>query len=131
MTKTIHQTIETATKRAEQLGKEHGENAAEWAAQDLWGGRFTGDAESAAREFLRMSEDGDPILWDRYKAPDLSGEWADNMTPWRLMSHCFDTEDDFAECADAEDEICLAYEDAATSAFWQRLEESAANILER
>lgn len=131
MTTESHKAIETATKRAEKLGKEHGENAAEWAAMDLWGGRFTGDSTSAAREFLRMAEDGDPVLWDRYKAPDLSGEYADGMTPGRLMSHCFDTEDDFAECADAEDEICLAYEGAATSAFWQRLEESAANILER
>ena len=130
MTTTIHQTIETATRRAGKLGKEHGENAAEWAAQDLWGGRFTGDAESAAREFLRMAEDGDPILWDSYKAPDLSGEWADSMTPDLLVRHCFDTEFP-TDWEDSVDDICTAYMDAASSGFWGRLEESAANILER
>jgi sugar/nucleoside kinase (ribokinase family) len=130
MTTEISNTIETAVKRAETLGTKHGRNAAEWAAQDAFGGRHTGDSEAAAREFLRMAEDGDPVLFDRYQAPNLSGEWADNMTIGRLMDHCFATEDDLAECADSEDEICLAYEDAASNGFWGRLEECAALVLD-
>ena len=130
MTTEISNTIETAIKRAETLGTKHGRNAAEWAAQDAFGGRHTGNSEAAAREFLRMAEDGDPVLFDRYQAPNLSGEWADSMTPGRLMDHCFATEDDFAECADSEDEICLAYEDAASNGFWGRLEECAALVLD-
>jgi hypothetical protein len=130
MATTIHQTIETATRRAETLGTLAGRNAAEWVAQDAFGGRHTGDSEAAAREFLRMAEDGDPVLYDRYQAPNLSGEWADSMTPGRLMDHCFATEDGFAECADSEDEICLAYEDAASNGFWGRLEECAALVLD-
>jgi hypothetical protein len=131
MTTQIHNTIETAIKRAETLGTKHGRNAAEWAAQDAFGGRHTGDSEAAAREFLRMAEDGDPALFDRFHEPHfLSGEWADSMTPGRLMDHCFATEDDFAECADSEDEICLAYEHAASHGFWGRLEECAALVLD-
>ena len=130
MTTQIDNTIETAIKRAETLGTKHGRNAAEWAAQDAFGGRHTGDSEAAAREFLRMAEDGDPVLFDRYQAPNLSGEWADNMTIGRLMDHCFATEDEFAECADSEDEICLAYEDAASNGFWGRFEECAALVLD-
>jgi hypothetical protein len=86
MTTEISNTIETAIKRAETLGTRHGRNAAEWVAQDAFGGRHTGDSEAAAREFLRMAEDGDPVLFDRYQAPNLSGEWADSMTPGRLYA---------------------------------------------
>ncbi len=129
MTTQIDSTIKTALTRAEMLGTKHGRNAGEWAAQDTFGGRFTGDAESAAREFLRLAEDGDPILWDRYKAPDLSGEWADSMTPDLLVEHCFDTEfpTDWEDSADA---VCNAYLDAASNGFWGRLEESAAAVLD-
>lgn len=130
MTTDTHKAIETAIQRAESLGTEHGECSAEHLAQYLWGGRHTGDSKAAAREFLRMSEDGDPVLWDSYNAPNPSGEYADDMTPGRLMDHCFDTEDDFAECADAEDDICMAYTDAASSAFWGTLERSAAAVLD-
>jgi hypothetical protein len=131
MTTSEEATFQEAIRRAEKIGKRHGENAAEYVAQYAWGGRHTGDSEAAAREFLRMAEDGDPALFDRFHEPHfLSGEWADSMTPGRLMDHCFATEDNFAECADSEDEICLAYEDAASNGFWGRLEECAALVLD-
>jgi len=130
MPTTTTNAIETAIRRAEQLGKRHGENQAEFVAQYTWGGRYTGDAEAAARKFLAMAEDGDPALWDAYKAPDLSGEFADDMTESRLMDHCFDDEADYAEAADAHDDICLVYQDAAANGFWGRLEESAAAVLD-
>ena len=130
MPTTTTNAIETAIRRAEQLGKRHGENQAEFVAQYMWGGRHTGDSQAAARKFLAMAEDGDPALWDAYRAPDLSGEFADDMTESRLMDHCFDDEADYAEAADAHDDICLAYQDAAANGFWSRLEESAADVLD-
>jgi hypothetical protein len=130
MTTEISNTIETAIKRAETLGTRHGRNAAEWAAQDAFGGRHTGDSEAAAREFLRMAEDGDPALFDRFHEPHfLSGEWADSMTPNSLVCHSFDTEFP-TDWEDAQDEICLAYERAASDGFWGRLEECAALVLD-
>lgn len=130
MTTQTDKTIETAIKRAETLGTEHGRNAAEWAAQDAFGGRHTGDSEAAAREFLRMAEDGDPVLFDLFHEPHfLSGEWADSMTPHSLMCHSFDTEYP-SDWETAEDEICLAYEHAASNGFWGRLEECAALVLD-
>lgn len=135
MTTQTDNTIETAIKRAETLGTKHGRNAAEWAAQDAFGGRHTGDSEAAAREFLRMAEDGDPVLFDRFHEPHfLSGEWADSMTPGRLMDHCFNGQEycagDAYGMAVCEDQICLAYEHAASHGFWGRLEECAALVLD-
>jgi hypothetical protein len=52
------------------------------------------------------------------------------MTEARLMDHCFDDEADYAEAADAHDDICLAYQDAAANGFWGRLEESADKAIE-
>jgi hypothetical protein len=130
MTTTQDHIIAAAIARAEKLGKKHGENAAEWVAQDAWGSRCTSGAYDNAAAFLRGIEDGDPAILDAYQAPNLSGAWADTMTPGRLLDHVFDTEADFAECADSEDAICLAYEDAANNGFWGRLEESAAAMLD-
>lgn len=131
MTTSEEATLQEAIRRAEKIGKRHGENAAEYVAQYAWGGRHTGDSEAAAREFLRMAEEGDPVLFDMYRAPDLSGEFADTMTPGQLMFDCFDRDEDIELFADSEDDVCTAYECEASNGFWQRLEESAANLLER
>jgi hypothetical protein len=119
--------LEKAIKDAERMGKRQGESAAEWVAQDAFGGRHTGDSEQAARDFLRMSEDGDPELFELYKAPDLSGEWSDDMTPRELIAEVYNGEKMLDESEG--DEICEAYEEASASGFWQRLEESAAAVL--
>jgi len=128
---TLEQTtlIEDAIKAAAKLGKRHGENAAGWIIQDSWGGRVTRGEKEAASAFLKGFEDGDPMVLDGFNPPNLSGEYADDMTPQRLMDHCFRFEDDYAECADYEDYICLSYEDAASEAFWSTLQQSAESVL--
>jgi hypothetical protein len=130
MTTTTHNAIETSIRRAEKLGKRHGRNAAEWITQDAWGGRCTRGSVDNARAFLAGYDDGDPLVMDAYRAPDLSGEFADDMTEARLMDHCFDDEADYADAADAHDDICLAYTDAASEAFWDELQRSAAAVIE-
>jgi len=134
MTTTQDTMIEAAIKEAERIGKRHGENAAEYVAQYAWGGRHAGDSEAAAREFLRMAEEGDPVLWDSYNPPNLSGEYADDYSESRLLRDVLDGFDsDAADTLEPEviDEIADAYNRASSDGFWQRLEESAANLLER
>lgn len=134
MTTTQHTLIDAAIKEAEKIGKRHGENAAEHVAQYTWGSRHTGDSAAAAREFLRMAEDGDPVLWDSYNPPNLSGEFADDYSEHRLLRDALDGFDlDAGDTLEPEDvdAIADAYTRASADGFWQRLEESAANLLER
>jgi hypothetical protein len=125
--------IEKAIKEAEKLGKEHGENAAQWVAQDSWGGRVASSRQSEenARAFLKGIEEGDPIIMDSYVSPNLSGEWADSMTEADLLKAAFDGFDaDIIDTLEPEeiDEIANAYEQAASDGFWQELETSAAIV---
>jgi len=131
MTTTTH--IDKAVKEAERLGKYHGENAAQWAAQDSWGGRVASirQAEENARAFLRGIEEGDPMIMDSYCPPDLSGEWADSMTEADLLKAVFDGFDfDIIDTLEPEeiDDIASAYIQAASDGFWGELETSAATI---
>jgi hypothetical protein len=130
MTTETTNAIETAIKQAEQLGKRHGQAVAEMIAQYAWGGRNSSakDSEQAARDFLRMSEDGDPALWNAYEAPNLSGQYAGDMTPRELIAEVYDG-DEMLEPEDGDD-ICRAYEDGSRDGFWGRLEESAAAVLD-
>lgn len=121
--------LEDAIKTATKLGKRHGENSAHWYIQDSWGGRVTRGEKEAASAFLKGLENGDFAITDGFNPPNLSGEYADDMTPQRLMDHCFRFEDDYAECSDFEDDICLSYEDAASEAFWSALQQSAESVL--
>lgn len=126
--------IDNAIRQAEAIGKRHGENAAEFAAQYMWGGRHSGDSEAAAREFFRLAEAGDPALYDSYQPPNLSGEFADDYSAADLMRDVLDGYDKNAgELIEPEelDDIADAYTNAARDGFWQRLEETAAQVLER
>jgi hypothetical protein len=131
MTTTTH--IDKAVKEAESLGKYHGENAAQWAAQDSWGGRVASirQSEENARAFLKGIEEGDPMIMDSYASPNLSGEWADSMTEADLLKAVFDGFDsDIIDTLEPEeiDDIANAYIQAASDGFWQELETSAATI---
>lgn len=136
MTTTTHtQALEQAVKEAERLGKYHGENAAQWAAQDSWGGRVASirQSEENARAFLKGIEEGDPLIMDSYSPPNLSGEWADSMTEAELLKAVFDGFDaDIIDTLEPEeiDDIANAYTQAASDWFFQELETSAANLLE-
>jgi len=78
-----------ARRRAAEIGREHGDNAASWWEQDAVGGRVAAvPAHDTARRVLRGLEDGDPAILEALPAPDLSGEWADGYTPDQLAEEC-------------------------------------------
>jgi hypothetical protein len=123
--------VDQAITKAEKLGKEHGESAAQWIIQDSWGGRVSSPQDrEAAKAFLDGAEAGDPAIMDKFSPPNLSGEWADSMTEARLMDYCLTENIDWREIDDLRDAVCQAYEQAASDSFWQELETSAANLLE-
>jgi hypothetical protein len=108
-----------------------GVNAAEWHIQDLWGGRATRGEKEAARKFLDGYRDGDPVVIDAFKLPNLSGEWAGDETPQSLMAKLFtETELEDEDVQDLQEEICTAWEEACTEAFYNALEKSAISVCE-
>lgn len=123
----IQDEIRQAKDKAADLGERAGKNAAEWVAQDTWGGRVTRGEKEAAREFLRSFDDGDEMP----EPPNLSGEWADSETPASLMRAIFgDDWEETPEFVDAQDEVCGAWEIAAQDAFFSALCHSAQSILD-
>jgi hypothetical protein len=123
----IQDEIRQAKDQAAEMGERIGKNAAEWAAQDTWGGRATRGEKEAAREFLRAFDDGDEMP----EPPNLSGEWADSETPASLMCAVFgDRWEETPEFVDAQDEVCASWEIAAQDAFYSALCHSAQSVLE-
>ena len=114
-------------RAASDLGKEHGRNAAEWFAQDAFGGRHTGDSKEAAKRILQMMDDGDPALYDAANVPDLSGEWADSMTTRKLSLYCAEEVgfDHDSIDPDTEDRLAGYYEDAARDQWSYRVHKLA------
>ena len=104
--------MECVTKEAQRMGRDAGQNAAEWWAQDAVGGRNTNTRRDIAKGARALLEDF-PIGWP--DAPNLSGEWADSMTPQKLISELGLDADDLTgeDVAD----ICAAWEDGADGAF--------------
>ena len=76
--------FESYPAEAAALGRQHAENAASW----------LGPMEvNSARALLGRLADGDPAVWDYLPpAPNLSGEWADGLTPLALAQYV--TEDE-------------------------------------
>jgi len=120
------------TKAAETLGAKHGANAAEWYAQDAFGGRCTCNCRESAARVLEMIEDGDPALWDGVSLPGLSGEFVDDLTPRMLAQDlCWQTRIDHDSVPpEVEDDLCEAYENAVAPAFEARLAEMARAVTE-
>jgi hypothetical protein len=117
---------------ARELGEEHGRNAADWFAQDAFGGRHTGDSKAAARRILQQLDDGDPELWDAANVPNLSGEWADSMTTRRLSLYCSTAvgyDHDNID-PDTEDRLAGYYEDAAQEQWSYRVHKMATDCVE-
>jgi hypothetical protein len=120
-----------ATQTAEELGTKAGQNAAQWAIQDLWGGRATREERETAESVLKQLDEGDPRIYDSFTLPDLSGEWAGDPTPHTLFEDCTGYEY-FPEIDDNQeimDELCTTWEQAVSDAFFSTLEESARNFL--
>ena len=91
---------------ARHMGRDAGISAASWAEID----------ETNAAAILKGFEDGDPVVYDAFRFPNLSGEMADDPTPQTLADDLGIAEDD--RRADwLIDEICGAWEEASSLAF--------------
>ena len=106
-------------ERAYTLGEEMGKAAASW----VFDGNTT--RETYAR-VLKGVEDCDPEIMDMYRVPDLSGEWADEMTPQRLANELgISYADD-----DAVAVACEHWEYGVSDGFWHEVERVARLQLE-
>ena len=66
------------TEQAEKIGAEHGRNAASWV--------IDGRTDHATLVWLRKRlDEGDPAVYDAYRTPDLSGEYAGDYLSGDLM----------------------------------------------
>jgi hypothetical protein len=122
----------TPIQKAEELGRKVGENAAAWAIQDLWGGRATKGEREAAESVLRQLEAGDPAIYDAFSLPNLSGEWGGDPTPSDIFYTC--TGHEYLPEVDGHqetlDELCTAWEQSVSDAFFFTLEKSAKDYLQ-
>lgn len=93
---------------AYELGKDHAEAAATWIADG------NTDAEHC-RAVLRLMEDGDPLA-EQYmpQRPDLSGVWADSLTPRGLAYEIGEDPDDLGDQLEG---LCEEYEEAVSEHF--------------
>jgi len=102
--------------------------------------RYLGfDAGLASASWVEMSEsdarsiltDVDPEVMDRYEAPNLSGEWADDPTPTSLAVEIMgqDWGPGPDEQITVEDEIADAWSDAAGEAYSDALQGVACRTL--
>ncbi len=111
---------------ARESGAAAGRDAAEWMIQDLWGGRQTRPA-AALRDARAVVDDvcecADRLGW---QVPDLSGEWADGPTIGGLAAEVGMADDVYS---DAMNDLCTAWEDAASEAMLGALEASAREFL--
>jgi len=109
--------VEVWRAQARELGRDHGKAAASWVIDG------NTDHEHIAR-MVRMFDEGDPAL-EQYLPgyPNLSGEWADELTPDRLFEQVTGL-DAHAEATFNQDayqtvleELCGAYEDGVSETF--------------
>ncbi len=93
---------------ARNLGKEAGANCAAWVAMDSFGGRCTRNYKENARAILESIESGDSKHMEVH-LPNLSGEYADEMTPTKLLEDVMWHTD--AERGEHTDEVEAALDD--------------------
>lgn len=113
---------DTHISEAREMGRAAGLAAASWAAD----GNTSADH---ARRVLAMLDDGDPAADDYLPAyPNLSGEWADDLTPNSLARDILggDLDDDYPEASQA---LCDAWEDGVAETFDPECERTLRAIL--
>jgi len=119
---TLQDQIEAWKPEAARMGRDAGVAAASWVSD--------GNLSREHYERLaRMFDDGDPALDDYLPArPNLSGEWADDLTPAKLFEAVTGLDahaeaswnvDNFHTVSEA---LCDAWEDAAGDAFTHECE---------
>ena len=92
------------------LGREAGKCAASWA--------FDGNTSEETYQIVKKGlDDGDPAIIDRFRSPDLSGEFSGDPTPDMLAEEL-----DIPYGDAALDDACIAWMDAASEAFWAEIE---------
>lgn len=119
---------------ARNLGKEAGANCAEWVAQDTFGGRCTRDHKAKARAVLESIESCDYSHMD-VRLPNLSGEYADEMTPAKLLEDVLwytdaDRGEHTDEVEEALDDICNEWEQGVGEGYEWQLAQLAKSALE-
>jgi hypothetical protein len=98
---------------ARKLGEANGKGAASWTID----GNVT---ESTVRAIVKMVDDGDPALYDQFREPSFSGEYADDYSERSL---CDDIGIDYDSSATEDiDRLADAYLDSVREAFWQEVE---------
>ncbi len=108
--------------KARGIGAQHGANAASWV--------FDGNTpEATYHAIVRVIDEGDPMLYDSYRAPSLSGEFSDDYSERDLVddmtSDACRAQGHDASDHDDWDDIANAYNDAASESFWQEVESIA------
>ena len=105
---------ESAILDAHNMGEEAGRNAADWC--------YDGNTDDNWFVLvLKGLDDGDPAVYDRFRVPNLSGEYAGDPTPATLADSLdldYDSDDDRTILDDA----CEHYLTAASDAFFIELE---------
>jgi hypothetical protein len=100
--------------RAEKLGYEAGIAAAGWVFSD----------RTTPLTYARYAEgiaDGDPAILDSLREPSLSGEYSDDYKSSDLI-YDLDVQD---ESTEYQDELCEAWNRAASESFWHEVERIA------
>lgn len=98
--------------RVKRDGAAYGAGAAGWV--------FDGNTTQATYEsVLGGIEIGDPEMYDRFRTPDLSGEYEGDPTP-RTLAADYDISE--ARWEEIGNDVCQAWEDAASTAFWDEIE---------
>jgi len=116
--------IDDLKHQARLWGSEEGANAAEWVAQDTFGGRVTRGAKESAQEVIRQMDEGDPAFWDGVSLPDLSGEYADDPTP-RTLAENYGLDEENDPDGFILDELCTEWEEGVSDGFGSKLYELA------
>lgn len=118
---------------ARNLGREAGANCAEWVAMDTFGGRCTRDHKEKARAVLESIDSCDYAHMD-VRLPNLSGEYADEMTPAKLLEDVLwytDAErgEHTDEVEEAMDDICTEWEQGVGEGYEYQLRQCALGVL--
>ncbi|CAB5238274.1 hypothetical protein UFOVP144_35 [uncultured Caudovirales phage] len=120
-------------------GTDAGINAADWAIQYAFGGRVSSSKESYqnAKAIAKAIADGDPAFYNGIELPNLSGQWADGLTPDKLLEDIMwdlDDGDIFRyvdesickeELNESIDELCSQWEMGVNDGFTFAMEERA------
>jgi hypothetical protein len=110
----------TSEQDAHDLGAMHARNAASWVVDGNSDVRM-------ARKLLQMMREGDPAADDYFPArPNLSGEWADSLTP-RALCEAIGVETDDGDEISA---LCDAYEAGVDESFEDAIEQELRTFVE-